>query len=71
MSAPFGPAPVQKIVTANDFGLRIGKESERETQLLPVVAADFRHVSAERDYANTTRFELRNPLLETPQLGVA
>jgi len=62
---------MQKIVPANDFGLRVGKKSEGETQPLPVTATNVRRVNTDRDYANSACFELRDSMLKTPQLGVA
>ena len=64
------PAGMQEIVTANDFGVRIGKQRKGETQLLRCRAINLRRVDADGDDANAARVEIGKTLLKTPQLGV-
>jgi len=64
-------APMQEIVMPNVFRLWIREEGKRISQLLPRPPIDLRCVNADCDHANATRVEVRKPLLETPQLGVA
>ena len=63
-------AAMQEIVTANHFGLRVRQERIGVTKFLAVTLIDFRRVDANRDNLNPARFQFRQPLLETPQLGV-
>lgn len=64
-------AGMQHIVTANDFGLGIGKQRESVAAFLRFPPVDLRRIDADADYADPARIEIRKPLLKTPQLGVA
>ena len=64
-------ASMQQVVTPNDPRLWIGKERVSEMQFLTLATIDFRCVNTQRDHANPARFELRQLVLKTPQLGVA
>ena len=62
---------MQYIVTANDFGVGIGKQLESVAELLRLPPVDLRRINADADYADPARIEIRTLLLKTPQLGVA
>src|SRR5262245_38290196 len=62
---------MQHIIPANDFRVGIGKQRKRVPKLLRLPLVDIRRIDADADDANATRVELRQPLLKTPQLGVA
>jgi transposase len=64
-------AAMQEIVTANDFRFRIRQKRIGVAKFLSLAPIDIRRVHANRDDLNPARFKFRNPLLETPQLGVA
>jgi hypothetical protein len=64
-------ALMQEVITANYFGLRIGKERVSKTHLLAMALARLCRVDANGNNADAPRVEIRKPLLETPQLGVA
>jgi hypothetical protein len=61
---------MQHIIPANNLRLRIGKQRERVPELVRLPFVDIRWIDADADDANATRLEIRQPLLETPQLGV-
>ncbi len=63
-------AMMQQIVTPNHFRFGIGEERVGVTKFLSLAPVDFRCVHTNRDDLNPARFEVRKPLLETPQLGV-
>ena len=62
---------MQDIVTANNLRIRIGQQRKRVPELLRLPLINIRRIDTNSDDANATRLELRQPLLETPQLGVA
>ena len=62
---------MQQIISADDFGLRIGEQWERVTQLLRLSSINLRWIDADADHADSALVEVSKPLLETPQLGVA
>ncbi len=62
---------MQHIVSANNLRFRIGKQRKRIAELLRLPLVNIRRINADADNANVTRLELRQPLLKTPQLGVA
>ena len=64
-------AGMEEIVTANHSGVWIGKKSKRVAELLPMAAVDLRGINTHSHNPNAARLELRQLLLETPQLGVA
>ena len=64
-------AGMQYIVTANDFGVGIGKQRESVAGFLRLPPINLRRIDADADYADPARIEIRKPLLKTPQLGVA
>jgi hypothetical protein len=62
---------MQHIVSADNCRLRIGKQRKFVPELLRLPLVNIRWIDADGDNANATRFELGQPLLKTPQLGVA
>jgi hypothetical protein len=62
---------MQHIVSANNLRIRIGQKRKRVSELLRLPLANVRRIDADADNANSTRVELRQLLLKTPQLGVA
>ena len=62
---------MQHIVTANDFGVGIGKQRESVAAFLRLPPVDLRRINADADYAYPARIKIRKPSLKTPQLGVA
>lgn len=62
---------MKNIVTANDCGVGIGKERKTEAHLPKEPAIYFHRIDADGRYMNAARVEIRDTLLETPQLGVA
>jgi hypothetical protein len=64
-------AAMKNIVTANDCGVGIGKERKAEAHLPKEPAIYFHRIDADGHYMNAARVEIRDTLLETPQLGVA
>ena len=64
-------AGMQYIVTANDFGVGIGKQRESVADSLRLPPVDLRRINADADYAYPARIKIRKPSLKTPQLGVA
>ena len=62
---------MQHIVTANDFGVGIGKQLESVAELLRLPPVDLRRINADADYADPARVKIRKAPLKTPQLGVA
>src|SRR6266550_279327 len=64
-------ATMQQVVTPNHFCLGIRQECIGVAKFLTLASVDFRCVHTNRDHLNPARFEVRKPLLETPQLGVA
>jgi hypothetical protein len=64
-------AAMQQIVTTNHVRLRIREECVGIAKFLSLAPIDFRCVHTNSDDMNPARFKFRNPLLETPQLGVA
>ena len=62
---------MQYIVTANDFGVGIGKQRESVADFLRLPPVDLRRINADADYAYPARIKIRKPSLKTPQLGVA
>ena len=62
---------MQDIVSANNLRIRIGQQRECVAPFLRLASANLRWIYADADDANAARLELRQPLLETPQLGVA
>ena len=64
-------AGMQYIVTANDFGVGIGKQRESVADFLRLPPVDLRRINADADYAYPARVKIRKPSLKTPQLGVA
>ena len=62
---------MQNIVSANNLRLWIGKQRKRIAELLRLPLINIRRIDADADNANVARLEFRQPLLETPQLGVA
>jgi hypothetical protein len=63
-------AMMQQVVTPNHFRLGIGEKRVGVAKFLSLAPVDFRCVHTNRDHLNPARFEVRKPLLETPQLGV-
>jgi hypothetical protein len=61
---------MQQIVTPNDFSLRIGEKRVSKSHLSAMPLIRLYRIDADGDNANTSRIEVRKPLLETPQLGV-
>jgi hypothetical protein len=57
---------MQHIVTANDFGLGIGKQRESVAHFLRVPTINVRRIDADADYADPARVEIRKPSLKTP-----
>jgi hypothetical protein len=57
-------------ITANRFGFGIRKESERVSGFLTKVTRDFGSIDADSNRSDTYLLELRQTLLNTPQLGV-
>jgi len=64
-------ALMQEVITANHFGLRIGKERVSKTLFLAMALVRLCRVDANGNNANAALVEVRKPLLKTPQLGVA
>ena len=64
-------AGMQYIVPANNLRIRIGQQRKRVPKLLRFPLVNIRRIDANADNTNAARLELRQPLLETPQLGVA
>ena len=62
---------MQDIVSANNLRLRIGQQRKRVPALLRLPLVNIRRIDADADNAKATCLELRQPLLKTPQLGVA
>ena len=62
---------MNNIVTANDSGVGIGKERKTEADPSKEPAIYFHRIDADGRYMNAARVEIRDTLLETPQLGVA
>lgn len=62
---------MQQVVGTNDLGVRIRKQSKRISHLLSQATADFRRINADRSQVESHCIEVTQPLLETPQLGVA
>ena len=62
---------MQDIVSANNLRIRIGQQRKRVPELLRVPPVNLWRIDADADNANAARIEFREPMLETPQLGVA
>jgi hypothetical protein len=62
---------VQEIVSPNDVGVGVGKEGIRVSFPFAQIPGDPRLVDADCYRANTQFFDLRQVILDTPQLGVA
>ena len=62
---------MQNIVSANNLRIWIGKERKGVPELLRLPLVNIRWINADADNANATRLKLWQPLLKTPQLGVA
>jgi hypothetical protein len=57
---------MQHIISANNLGVRIGKQRKRVPELLRVPLVDVRRIDADTDDTNAARVEFRKPVLETP-----
>jgi hypothetical protein len=57
---------MQDIVSANNLSVRIGQQRKCVPALLRLPLINILRIDADADDANATRFELRQPLLETP-----
>ena len=62
----FTRAFVQKIVSANNFGIRIGEERKCIARFFAEIARGFRQVDADRDRLHTRGFEFGEMLFDTP-----
>lgn len=62
---------MQDIVSANNLCFRIGKQRKGVPELLGVPLVNVRWIDTDADHANAACIEVRKPMLETPQLGVA
>lgn len=62
---------MQKVITPNHFGTRIGKERVSKTHLLTMALIRLWRVDTNGNNTDTALVEVREPLLKTPQLGVA
>ena len=61
---------MENIVTANYFGIGVGKKRESVAHLLRMPAVDLFRIDADGRNLDTARLELRQMPLKTPQLGV-
>jgi len=61
---------MQDIVPANNLRVRIGKQWKSISELLRLPSVDIRRINTNADDTNAARVEFREPMLETPQLGV-
>ena len=62
---------MQQIVGANHLRIRVREDRKRISHLLREASADFRRINADRGDAQAFGIKIIQPLLETPQLGVA
>ena len=62
---------MQNIVTANYIGLLIGQKRESESHFPAMPRRHINRVHADRREMDTPLLEITQPLLKTPQLGVA
>ena len=69
--AIFTLAFMNQIVSGNRVQFWIRKKSKRVAGFLTEIAGHLRTIDANRDRANSDFAELRQILLNTPQLGVA
>jgi len=63
-------AAMEHIVTANNFGIGVGKKRESVAHLLRMPAVDLFRIDADGRNLDAARLELRQMPLKTPQLGV-
>src|SRR5579864_3540852 len=61
---------MQNIITFYNGGIAVGEEWKCVTHFFRVTLADIARINANRDDLHSTRFEVRQMFLETPQLGV-
>ena len=54
------------IVTANDFGLGIGKQRKSVAEFLRLPPVNLRWIDADTDDADSSRIKIRKPPLKTP-----
>jgi hypothetical protein len=57
---------MEKIVPADDLGLRIAQDRERPAGLREVLAIGLGRIDADRDRQDAASLEFGEPLLETP-----
>lgn len=62
---------MQKVVCPNDLRVRVRKNGESKSKLLRVAPADLWRINADGGNAQSACVKILQPLLETPQLGVA